>query len=113
MGDLGRYDTADASASRGGPHVDIEWEVRRDAVVVRVRGELDMATAERFDQALQLAAGAGPPAIDVDLAGCTFGDLSGLRPLHRLCSEWSRSGNAVTLSNIPHRIRPVLDVFEL
>jgi anti-anti-sigma factor len=112
MGELGTFDTAGASGPDG-PCVEIEWEVRRDAVVVRIRGELDMATADRFEDALQLAAGADPPTIVIDFAGCTFADLSGLRPLHRLRSRQSTAGNALTLSNVPRRIRPVLDVLEL
>jgi anti-anti-sigma factor len=112
MGELGTFDTAGASGPDG-PWVEIEWEVRRDAVVVRICGELDMATAERFDDALQVATGADPPSIVIDFAGCTFADLSGLRPLHRLRSRQPGAGNAVTLSNIPRRIRPVLDALEL
>jgi anti-anti-sigma factor len=113
MGELGRFEMAGASGPPDGPSFDVDWEVRRDAVVVRIRGELDMATADRFEEALHIAAGANMPTIVIDLAGCTFADLAGLRPLYRLRSQRAGPGNTLTLSNVPRHARPVLDALEL
>ena len=52
-------------------------EERDDAVVIRVEGELDMAHAAAFEEAVAEAPGA--PHVVLDLTGCTFLDSSGLR----------------------------------
>jgi anti-sigma B factor antagonist len=49
------------------------------AVVVRVEGELDMATSERFEEALGAPEGGGK--LVIDLTECTFLDSSAVRLL--------------------------------
>jgi anti-sigma B factor antagonist len=48
--------------------------------VVTVDGEIDLATAGQFDQALRAAAGSGP-RIAVDLTGVTYLDSAAIRVL--------------------------------
>ena len=57
----------------------LEIEPRDDALVVRVGGELDMANAESFEEALT----ASPEAshVVIDLRACTFLDSTGMRAI--------------------------------
>jgi len=57
---------------------------RADAVVVRLAGELDMATAERALHALRATDLATARSLVVDLSDVTFCDSSGLRLLLHL-----------------------------
>jgi anti-anti-sigma factor len=57
--------------------------------VLRVRGELDLASAGQFAAALEKAASANPRLV-VDLAGLTFVDVCGLRVI--LQAAESRNG---------------------
>ncbi len=57
---------------------------RADAVVVRLAGELDMATAERALEALQRTDLSTARSLVVDLADVSFCDSSGLRLLLHL-----------------------------
>jgi len=49
--------------------------------VVSVMGEVDMATAPAFEQALLDAADNGIAQVIVDLSGCTYFDSTGLKAL--------------------------------
>ena len=49
------------------------------AAVLRIFGELDLATASRFEEAVASAAPA--THIVIDLSGCTFLDSAGMRSL--------------------------------
>ncbi|HET8969330.1 MAG TPA: STAS domain-containing protein [Gaiellaceae bacterium] len=48
-----------------------------DCVVVRVEGELDMASASEFEGAMSRVASA--PHVVIDLTSCTFLDSTGMR----------------------------------
>lgn len=50
---------------------------RDDCVVVRVEGELDMASASEFEEAIARAA--PTPHVVIDLSSCTFLDSTGMR----------------------------------
>ena len=52
-----------------------------EAVVVTIRGEVDLATAPELESCLQRAFGAAPDGVVLDLEGLTFIDSSGLRVL--------------------------------
>jgi anti-sigma B factor antagonist len=52
-----------------------------DRIVVRVDGELDVATAPALDDALQRAEASAVAVITIDLAGVSFIDSTGLRAL--------------------------------
>jgi anti-anti-sigma factor len=59
----------------------VELASRDGAVVLVVRGELDLLTAEDLERALLTADAAGAPASFVDLTALEFMDLSGLDAL--------------------------------
>ena len=54
-------------------------ERRDDCVVVRVEGELDMASATELEEAVSPVTSA--PYVVVDLSACTFLDSAGMRVL--------------------------------
>ena len=56
---------------------DIAVDRRDDCVVVRVEGELDMASASELEDAI--ARVASDPHVVIDLSSCTFLDSTGLR----------------------------------
>jgi anti-anti-sigma factor len=59
------------------------FEMTRDGDVLRLVGELDLANASGFEDAV-LAASAEDEAVSIDLAGLTFIDSSGIRALIRI-----------------------------
>ena len=79
--------------------------------VVRVSGELDLATVPRLEEAL-----ARRPATEglvIDLTGCTFVDSSCLRVLVRLARETEEAGGkAVIVATDPGILR-VLEITAL
>ena len=56
----------------------VDVDRRADCVVVRVAGELDMATADTFGDAVRPIATSTPHVV-LDLSECTFVDSSGMR----------------------------------
>ncbi len=56
----------------------VDVDQRADCVVVRVTGELDMATADTFGDALTAVVSSTPHVI-LDLSACTFVDSAGIR----------------------------------
>lgn len=64
----------------------------RDHVVVRPRGELDMATVGAVEQELQHLRRSGFDALVLDLGGLTFMDSTGLHLVMRWSTEAARDG---------------------
>src|SRR3712207_5966990 len=92
-------------------HFDCTVERRENAVLVTPSGEIDRDTAPglraRLTEAIDLA---GPGRVDVDLAGVTFMDSSGIGALlaaHRL------AGHTETTFGIRDAGPPVRTVLEL
>lgn len=56
----------------------VDVDQRADCVVVSVAGELDMATADTFGDAVGAIASSTPHVV-LDLSECTFVDSSGIR----------------------------------
>lgn len=77
-----------------GPRGDVEGQP-----VVRLSGELDMATSAGVEQTLTTMA--GPAVVVVDLQGVSFIDSSGLSTLLRAKREIERRGSQLVLRN-PH-----------
>ena len=77
-------------------------------VVVRVEGELDMATSDRFEEAL----GAAPPPgqLVIDLTECTFLDSSAVRLLVGAARAADESGGRVSLVARDPGILRVLEI---
>jgi anti-sigma B factor antagonist len=77
------------------------------AAVLHVSGDLDLATAPRFEEAV---ASAGPAApIVIDLSGCTFLDSAGMRSLVN-ASRSIQPGSRIHLVTTDPRILRVLEI---
>ena len=75
---------------------------------VRPQGEIDMATAAMFSEALEEAASSGEQLV-VDMAGVTFIDSSGLHVLMK--AAVSLNGRApLVLSNVPPPLGRLLTI---
>jgi len=74
-----------------------------DAGTVRVvvTGEVDVATADAVEQAVQGVSAAGPDAILLDLSGVTFIDSTGLRILLTLARTSRENGNRLAMITSP------------
>jgi anti-anti-sigma factor len=77
--------------------------------VVRVRGEIDSATAERF-RACLVAALERDSHLVIDLSGSTFMDSTGLSALVRAYHENGRLKEAVVLRSVAPTIRRTLEI---
>ena len=78
------------------------------ATIVRVEGDLDMATSPELEQALENANPAG--RIVVDLSGCTFLDSSALRVLVHQARAAEDAGGAIALVTTDPGILRVLEI---
>ena len=67
-------------------------EGREGTVVVKLQGELDMATAPGLGRALTEALDAKPPAVVLDLTDLTFLDSTGIRILVTACRRAETEG---------------------
>lgn len=87
-------------------------EAMGDKVVVRVRGDVDLVTADELrgvlDEALTTSS-----HLDIDLSGLTFIDSSGLSALvhaHRAARD---AGGVAVLRDPPSMLRRLLDITKL
>lgn len=88
-----------------------EWEFRSgpQSIVVVVRGELDLSSAEQFEAALVRAAERSGVVV-ADLAHLDFIDSSGLRALVRADALIRQSGGRFVVACPRGRIRKTLEL---
>ena len=79
-----------------------------DALVVRVSGDLDLATSPRFSEAL--AAAAATRHVVIDLTGCTFLDSSGVRALAQAARKIPEGERRVDVVAGSPGVRRVLEI---
>jgi anti-sigma B factor antagonist len=97
----------------------VQFDVQRVSVagrpVLRVLGELDLATAPRLSESAEAELAAGARELVVDLTATTFMDSSGARVLAQLARATGRTGVDLLVvcprSNAP--VRLVIDLLEL
>ena len=83
---------------------------RHDAhAVVSVRGEIDLSTADRFRAAMDEAM-RGCGSVEVDLAGTTFMDSSGLAVLVGAHQRLGQAQEALVVRDPSPTIRKVLQI---
>lgn len=93
---------------RAGFHA--EADAAAGSVVVRLQGELDMATAPLLSRALDTALDARPNILALDLRDLTFVDSTGIRVLITACRRAGGQGSSFVLRD-PRR--PVLKALRL
>ena len=72
-----------------------------------LRGELDLAGIDRFEQ---LLTGGGPATFVLDMRGLTFIDSSGLRALIMADERVRADGGRIIVVRGPERVNDVLEV---
>lgn len=80
------------------------------APVLAVSGDLDISGVDEFLEHADRLLRESASTIDIDLAGVTFIDSSGLGALVRLQKTATENGRELRLSNVP---RPVTRILEL
>lgn len=85
--------------------VAIQIESHGDAVVVDVRGDLDLVTAPDLNDALATATDENGAAIVVDLSKVDFIDSSGLSVLVNLNRSTTRAGRMLALVSAKPRVQ--------
>lgn len=79
---------------RGAAEFDVTAELVPGARIVRVRGELDLATTPKFESAV---GDATPDRLVFDLRECTFIDSSAIRALSRATRASLRAGGTAAI----------------
>lgn len=77
---------------------------------VKVRGEVDLATAPELETIVREVLDDGSRGIDLDLQHLTFIDSSGLRSLVALSKDTSARGVPFALLNVPRHAQRVLEL---
>jgi len=88
----------------------VEAEREGDAAVVRLHGELDLATAPRLRRALGALLDTRPSALVVDLSDLTFVDTSGVRVVRAACIQAGLEGCSFTLRWPTRAVRKMLSL---
>ena len=79
--------------------------------VVAVRGEVDLHTAEKFQQAVERAAGSdGACAVVVDMSGVAFMDSTALSALVRSKDSLEKRGASLRLAAPSHAVERIFSV---
>ncbi|HEX6262182.1 MAG TPA: STAS domain-containing protein [Actinomycetota bacterium] len=77
--------------------------------LVRVSGELDMASSPELAEVLREIAGAGEGSLVLDLSDLSFIDSTGLRVLIDVAVQLGESGDLI----LRNPTRPVMEVLEI
>jgi anti-anti-sigma factor len=83
-----------------------------DATVLRVVGELDLATAPELREAIDRVRQSSELLV-LDLAAVEFIDVSGLRVLVTACREAQREGRRLVLTNVSDPVRRIVALARL
>ena len=93
------------------PAFDVSVRRAPDGVVVRIEGELDVATAPRLATTLDRVIDERPRRLLVDASLLEFADVAGLAPLIRAAEELP--ARAVEVRNAGRQLRRVLGLLGL
>jgi anti-anti-sigma factor len=83
------------------------------SVWLQVRGELDMASVEGFEPALERAIGEADGPVVVDFAECGFVDSIGVRALIRGARELAQSGRVMRVVGAHDQVRELFGMIAL
>jgi anti-anti-sigma factor len=97
------------------PHQDLRIEVTQSnqAIVIVLRGALDMASAPEIKRTLEKLVAAGKAKLVLDLSGITHLDSEGLAELVRGMKRTREAGGDLRLCNLPEQARRTLEVTRL
>jgi anti-sigma B factor antagonist len=95
------------------PYLRIGVRTTEQSTVLRVEGELDLASARQLEQAIAYARRSAPPLLVLDLEKLRFIDMAGLRVMLAAYQEAENEGQQLVLAHVPGRIRRVLALAEV
>jgi anti-sigma B factor antagonist len=84
-----------------------------DGTVVSLRGDLDLSTAKRAEQAIEDAERAAPELLIIDLRGLSFMDSTGLRVVVSADKRAARSNRQLVIIQGPAAVRRVFEITRL
>lgn len=88
----------------------IDTTIEEDAVILVLRGELDLTSAPQFEQEVRAAADRNPRRMVIDLSGLEFMDSTGLRAL-LVARQWAQeNGHELALRRGPRQVQRVLEL---
>jgi anti-sigma B factor antagonist len=87
--------------------LDVEIGEAGDVRVVRLGGELDLASAPRLTELLDEVVA---PRVVIDLSGLAFIDSSGVAALVRALRQMDRDGQTLTLTRPSHTVVRVFEI---
>lgn len=89
----------------------IESRSGDDAVVISLRGELDLTSVPQFERELRDAEATGPGRLVIDLSGLDFMDSTGLRALLQARERAKgEDGHQLALRRGPRQVQRVLEL---
>lgn len=92
--------------------VQVQAERLHGACVLRISGELDLATADTLGERADAAVAGMPQPVLVDVSGLTFIDACGARALNAVIQTLP-DGRLAALRSCPYGIRRILDILAL
>lgn len=92
------------------PGFDVEVRPADEAVLVRVTGDVDLATSPKLRAALEEAIGAGADAVRLDMGGVTFLDSSGISVLVDAQQRLQEGSSKLVLHSVSDQIKRVLEI---
>ena len=92
------------------PGFDVEVSPADGAVLVRVTGDVDLATSPQLRAALDEAIGASPDAVRLDMGGVTFLDSSGISVLVDAQQRLQDASSKLVLHGVGDQIKRVLEI---
>jgi anti-sigma B factor antagonist len=93
--------------------LEIETEDRDGLVHVLLRGELDLSTVSKVQDALDRVEQSSPPTVVLDLSKLTFLDSTGLRCLVTADERARQAGRRVVLVRGPESVQRVFTITRL
>ncbi len=92
-----------------GPLV-VETSDDGDAVVLSLRGELDLTSAQTFERELRAVESGNPRQLVIDLSALEFMDSTGLRTLLSARERAQEDGHGLALRRGPRQVQRVLEL---
>ena len=79
-------------------------------LMLRLRGELDLCSAERLRRAVDAALAQSPAVLVMDLSGLGFTDCAGIRVLLETYARQAQAGNRFLLTGVRPPVRRLLQL---
>lgn len=95
-----------------GPPFSAQINHQNGSVIVRVSGELDLASAPRLQATAAHLICGSVAGVTIDLSGLEFADLTGLRALDDVGHDVSRAGAEFHVIGVTEYLRRIIRVAE-